>query len=207
MLRVHKYRLGPLDNNTYIVVDDESAEAAIVDPSFDSETLWPEFEKCGWKLRWVLNTHAHIDHVVENAFYVAKSRAPLALHPDDLPLLKALPNQAAWMGMECPTQVDPTYMLKDSAEIFVGSGKLSVVCTPGHSAGSVSFIGEGFAIVGDALFAGSIGRTDLPGGSQEQLLEAIKTRLLVLPDDTVVYPGHGPETTIGNERRTNPFLT
>jgi hydroxyacylglutathione hydrolase len=205
-MRVHKYRLGPLDNNTYIVLDEESGDAAIIDPSFDSVPLWQDIKNSGWTLAWVLNTHAHIDHVVENAFFVEKSGAPLALHPDDLTLLRGLPNQAAWMGMETPREMEPTHHLADGEVISIGNGKLRVACTPGHSAGSVSFIGDGFAIVGDALFAGSIGRTDLPGGNHDQLLGAIRARLLVLPDETIVYPGHGPETTIGHERLTNPFL-
>jgi hydroxyacylglutathione hydrolase len=205
-MRVLKYRLGPLENNTYIIVDEEGGHAVIVDPSFDSVPLWNEIEANGWKLDWVLNTHAHIDHVVEDAYFVEKSGAPLALHPDDLELLHALPNQAAWMGMETPKQIDPAHLMTDGEVISFGECDLKVVCTPGHSAGSVSFIGDTFAVVGDALFAGSIGRTDLPGGNQEQLLDAIRNRLLVLPDDTIVYAGHGPETTIGHERRTNPFL-
>jgi len=110
------------------------------------------------------------------------------------------------MGMETPPTCEPDRLLADNDQIEVGTSVLTVACTPGHSSGSVSFLGDGFAIVGDALFAGSIGRTDLPGGNMEQLLRAIRDRLLVLPDETVVYPGHGETTTIGKERRTNPFL-
>src|SRR5437868_2898689 len=205
LMQVQKYRLGPLDNNTYVIIDEPSGKAVIVDPTFDSAPIWEEIQAKGWELVWVLNTHAHIDHVVENAYFVEKSGAPLALHPDDLDLLHALPHQATWLGMETPRIVEPTHLLEDGEVVPIGSATLTVARTPGHSAGSVSFIGDGFVIVGDALFSGSVGRTDLPGGSHEQLIEAIRTKLLVLPDETIVYAGHGPETTIGHERRTNPF--
>lgn len=206
MLKVMRFLLGPLDNNTYIVVDEPTGEAAIVDPSFDSRPLWETIQRNGWSLKYVLNTHAHIDHVVENVYFVEQSGSPLAMHPDDLPLLQAMPTQAAWMGMEPPPVMEPTRLLADNDTVKVGGEKLAVVCTPGHSPGSVSFLGEGFAITGDALFVGSVGRTDLPGGNTERLLRAIRDRLLVLPDETIVYPGHGEKSTIGVERRTNPYL-
>src|SRR5207302_1658412 len=148
----------------------------------------------------------HIDHVVENAFFVEQSGASLWLHPDDLGLLRALPEQAAWMGMEAPAPCRPSSLFSDNQEVAIGEGKVKVVHTPGHSPGSVSLIGDGWVISGDALFAGSIGRTDLPGGSYNTLITAIKTRLLCLPDETVVHPGHGPDTTIGAERRDNLYL-
>jgi glyoxylase-like metal-dependent hydrolase (beta-lactamase superfamily II) len=206
-MRVIRYNLGPLDNNTYLMIDDDSAEAAIVDPSFDSRFLWDEIRSAGWHLRYVLNTHAHIDHVVENAYFVRESGAPLALHPEDQPLLDAMEMQAAWLGMPAPEVVPPTIALRHGDEIALGSGVLKVVHTPGHSPGHVSFLGPDFAIVADVLFRGSIGRTDLPGGNYEQLIASIERELLVLSDDTVVYPGHGETTTIGDERRDNPFLS
>jgi hydroxyacylglutathione hydrolase len=205
-MQIHRYNIGPLDNNTYALVDEPTGQAAIVDPSFDSAPIWDEVTANGWTLAWVLNTHAHIDHVVENALFVERSGAPLALHPDDLPLLRALPQQAAWMGMDPPVYAEPTHFLADGETIAFGESVLTVALTPGHSPGSVSFLGDGFVLSGDVLFAGSIGRTDLPGGSYEQLVQSIRTRLLVLPDETAVYPGHGPTTTIGEERRNNPFL-
>jgi hydroxyacylglutathione hydrolase len=205
-LRVIRYNVGPLDNNTYLLVDETSGSAAIVDPSFESTFIWDEIVANGWTLQWVLNTHAHIDHVIENAIYVQKSGAPLALHPDDLGLLRAMQMQADWMGMEPPAPCEPTHLLADREQISVGGSVVTVTCTPGHSPGSVSFVGEGFVISGDALFAGSIGRTDLPGGDSRTLLRSIQDRLLCMPDETVVYPGHGQTTTIGQERRGNPFL-
>lgn len=206
MLRVIKYSGGPLDNNTYLIVDDETQQAAIVDPSFDTKRIWPEIGRMELTLTHVLCTHAHIDHVVENAYFVEQSGAPLWLHPDDLGLLRAMPEQAAWMGMEPPAPCRPSSLFSDNQEIAIGNGTIKVVHTPGHSPGSVSLIGDGWVISGDALFAGSIGRTDLPGGSYNTLIQAIKTRLLTLSDNTVVHPGHGQDTTIGAERRVNMYL-
>ena len=206
-LRVVKYRCGPLDNNTYLVVDESVKQAVIIDPSFDSAPLWDMVQENGWRITEVLNTHAHIDHVVENALFMELAGVGLALHPDEQAILEAMPVMASWLGIEPPRQAEPTHWLADHERISVGGGELTVTLTPGHSPGSVSFIGPGFVVAGDALFAGSIGRTDIPSGNQEQLLESIRGRLLVLPDETVVYPGHGKETTIGVERRTNPFLS
>jgi hydroxyacylglutathione hydrolase len=203
---VIRYNLGPLDNNTYLVVDEDSREAAIVDPSFDSRRIWQEVVTSGLRLRYVLNTHAHIDHVVENAYFVRESGALLALHPDDRPLLDALPQQALWLGMDPPEPAFPTLWLRHADTIPIGQGELEVRHTPGHSPGHVTFLGPGFALAGDVLFQGGIGRTDLPGGNHQQLLTSIETKLLVLGDDTIVHTGHGAPTTIGDERRSNPFL-
>jgi hydroxyacylglutathione hydrolase len=205
-MRVIRYNLGPLDNNTYLVVDESSGDTAIVDPTFGSRSVWADVERNGYRLRYVLNTHAHIDHVVENAYFARVSGAPLALHPDDLPLLRAMDTQAMWLGMDPPEPRDPDIWLKARGRIGLGDGELTVVHTPGHSPGHVSLLGPGFALVGDVLFQGSIGRTDLPGGNLEELLSSIQRELLPLSDDTVVYTGHGPITTIGDEKRTNPFL-
>jgi len=205
-MRILRFNVGPLDNNTYLMVDESTREAAIVDPSFDSAGVWDRVEQDGLTLVRVLNTHAHIDHVVENALFVERSGAPLALHPADLPLLHAMSEQAAWMGVPPPRPAEPTHALCHGESIRIGGEAVTVAHTPGHSPGSVSFVGDGFVLSGDALFAGSIGRTDLPGGDLTQLLRSIHGRLLTLPDATIVYPGHGHETTIGRERRSNLFL-
>jgi glyoxylase-like metal-dependent hydrolase (beta-lactamase superfamily II) len=195
-----------MDNNTYIVVDPDSGEAALVDPSFDSRRIWPKIQEAGWKIRWVLNTHGHFDHVVENTYFVEATRAPLAIHEDDLSLLRSAPHQASLFGITIDPSCEPNYLLKPGQLVPLGGNSLRVVFTSGHSPGSVSFIGDGFVIAGDVLFRGSIGRTDLPGGSLKTLLESIRTELFILPDETIVYPGHGQETTIGHERTTNPYL-
>jgi len=203
---VETFNVGPLDNNTYLLVDEATGEAALVDPSFDSRPIWDVIQQRGLKVTSLLNTHAHIDHVVENAYFQEMTGAPLALHDADLPLLHAMEQQALWMGIEAPQVVEPSRSLTDGDVISIGGGSVRVAHTPGHSRGSVSFIGEGFVISGDALFAGSIGRTDLPGGDLTTLLDAIRSRLFMLDADTIVYPGHGRSTTIGEERRTNPYV-
>ena len=201
-----RYNLGPLDNNTYLIVDEATNEAALVDPSFDSEGLWPEIEAKNVAIRYILNTHAHFDHIVGNAFYVARTNAPIALHRADLPLLRSLPEQGKMFGFEFEPSPEPTILLEDEQTLTLGETPIRVLFTPGHAPGHVAFLLEDTVIPGDCLFAGSIGRTDLPGGSYQTLMESIRTRLLTLPDATRVLPGHGEPTTIGTERRTNPYL-
>ncbi len=203
---VIKYSLGPMDNNTYIILDEATKEIAVVDPSFDSETLFLDVEKNEWEVRYILNTHAHFDHIIGNALWVEKTGAPLGLHRDDLTILRALPEQGKRFGFEVTPSPDPDFFIEEGNSIQLGETKIDVLFTPGHSPGGVTFVVGSSAIVGDCLFARSVGRTDLPGSSPETLMHSIKTRLLTLPDDTEVLPGHGPATTIGRERRQNPFL-
>lgn len=203
---IYRHQLGPMQNNTYLIVDEVTGEAALVDPTFDSEQLLPEIEQHGYTLRYILNTHAHFDHVLGNAFFSAWTGAPIALHPKDLPLLRALPEQARSFEVEVEPSPDPQILLEDGQEIPLGNLTIRVIYTPGHAPGHVTFLVEDAAIVGDCLLRGSIGRVDLPGGSAEHLMESLQTRLLRLPDETRVLPGHGEPTTIGEERRHNPFL-
>ncbi len=195
-----------MDNNCYLLVDQATKVAAIVDPTFESKTVWDDIVANGLNLMWVLNTHAHIDHVIENAYFVEKSGARLALHPDDFPLMHNMQRQADWMGLEAPAPSFPTYRFQDGELIDIGNEQVQILTTPGHSPGSISILGDGWVISGDALFQGSIGRSDLPGGSHETLIDSIRAKLLSLPDDTIVYPGHGSTTTIGHERQTNPHF-
>jgi len=203
---IQQYRLGPMGNNTYVIVDDATKEAAIVDPSFESDQLLPELQEKGLTLRYLLLTHAHFDHVIGNAFYASTVGLPIALHRADLPLLRALPEQGRMFGVPVEPSPDPTIWLEEGKPLTLGETTIQVLFTPGHSPGSVTFLVDDAAIVGDVLFAGSIGRTDLPGASHQTLLDSIRTRLLTLPDETRVLPGHEDETTIGEERRNNPFL-
>ena len=205
-MSIKAYRLGPMGNNTYVILDDATDEGAIVDPSFDSDLLWPELQAVGVKLRYVLNTHAHFDHVIGNAFYAASAGIPIALHRDDLPLLQALPEQGRMFGVPVEPSPEPSIWLEEGKALTLGETQIHVLFTPGHSPGHVTFLVEDAALVGDCLFAGSIGRTDLPGASQQTLLHSIRTRLLALPDETRVLPGHEAHTTIGTERAGNPFL-
>ncbi|CCW35093.1 Zn-dependent hydrolase, glyoxylase [Chthonomonas calidirosea] len=203
---IYRHLLGPMDNNTYLIVDEVTGEAALVDPSFDSEQLLPEIEQLGYSLRYILNTHAHLDHVVGNAFFAAWTGAPIALHKDDLGLLHAVPEQAKAFQVEVEPSPEPEILLEDGQELPLGELSIKVLHTPGHAPGHVTFLVEDAALVGDCLFQGSIGRVDLPGGSAEQLMASLHNRLLTLPDETRVLPGHGEPTTIGAEKRHNPFL-
>src|SRR5579859_1187871 len=205
-LMIKRYSLGPMDNNSYLIVNESTREAALVDPSFDSEQLLPGITGDGLTLRYILNTHAHFDHVVGNAFYAERTGAPIALHRADLPLLRALPEQGRRFGMEFGPSPDPTIYLEEGQTLTLGETPIRVLFTPGHAPGHVTFLVGDSALVGDVLFRGSIGRTDLPGSSLETLLHSIRTRLLTLPDTTEVLPGHGKPTTIGHERQTNPYL-
>ncbi len=205
-MRVVRYGVGPMENNTYVILDEATGEAAVVDPSFGSERVLAEIDRQGWKPVLLLNTHAHIDHTVENARFATHYGMPLALHSDDAPLMEAMAEQADWFGVPEPEEVPIGRILADGDEVAVGSGTVMAIHTPGHSPGSVCFLGDGWVVVGDVLFQSSIGRADLPGGNMQTLLDSIRTKLLTLPPETVVYPGHGPETTIGREARMNPFL-
>jgi glyoxylase-like metal-dependent hydrolase (beta-lactamase superfamily II) len=194
-----------MDNNTYAIAD-ESGAAAIVDPSFGAAAILSGIRDAGCDVKYVLNTHAHFDHIAGNGAVVAATGALLALHPGDLELLRAMPIQAKMFGMSAEPSPEPAIELQDGMTIPLGATSIRVVHTPGHSPGHVTFLLDEDAIVGDCLFQGSIGRTDLPGGSFDVLIGSIRSRLLTLPDSTRVWPGHGEPTTIGIERATNPFL-
>lgn len=157
----------------------------------------------------IINTHLHLDHAVGNEFLKNKYNVPVLAAEADLPLGERMQQQAMMFGInEKFSGVEISEFLTDGEVIKIGDGELEVIAVPGHSQGSVALYDrkDNFVIVGDALFQGSVGRTDLPGGNHAQLIESIRKRLLTLPDDTVVYPGHGPATTIGDEKRYNPFL-
>lgn len=209
---VERFVLGPLDNNVYLVVDEERGEAALIDPGLESESLLEVIRQRGWTLRSVINTHAHFDHASADAYFQRETGAALLLHAEDLSLLQAMPQQASWFGLPAPAVPVPDRLLRDGDTVSIGGVTLSVLHTPGHSPGGICLLYQpagGAAptlFSGDTLFAGSIGRTDLPGGNHDALIDAIHDKLLGLPAETVVYPGHGPETTIGEERARNPFL-
>ena len=196
---------GGFAENCYLVADPGTGEAAIVDPGEETALFTARLAHEGWTLRAIWLTHAHLDHVAG----VAAMRAPgvpVFLHPADRALYDSFPAQARAFGLEATAPPAPDRELADGGSVSVGSCAFSVIHTPGHSPGGVCLVGHGMALVGDTLFAGSIGRTDLPGGDLEALLTSIHERLFALPDDTVVYSGHGPATTIGAEKRHNPFV-
>lgn len=191
-----------LMENCYVVKD--GGEAVVVDPGEATQELLDALE--GLTVKYVVNTHAHFDHVAGNAGVLASTGAKLLCHRDSAEMLKEATSPGEKYGMQIDASPEPDGYLDEGDTVSVGSVTLEVVYVPGHAPGHIALIGDGFAIVGDVLFAGSIGRTDFPGGSHQVLLDSIKSKLLPLPDETVVYCGHGPSTTIGMERRANPFL-
>jgi len=201
VLIIRQLSLGQLQTNCYIAGCEDSREAIVIDPGDEVGRILAELERYKLKVTHILNTHAHFDHIGANAALVKATGAPLALHRMDVPLLKER-GGAKYFGFEIPQSPDPDELLEEGSKISFGRYVLKTLFTPGHTPGHVSFYeaSAGALFDGDVLFAGGVGRTDLPGGDQSRLLESIEKKLLVLPDDTVVYSGHGPTTTIGQER-------
>ncbi len=202
------FAVGPLQCNCTILGDEQAHEAIVIDPGDEVGRIHRRLTELGLKLKQILVTHAHIDHVGGALRLKRLTGAPILLNENDLPLLQMMDAQAAWLGIQTPDTAPPDESLTDGMFVGLDSHPAQVLHTPGHTQGSVSlhFVPLKMVIAGDTLFAGSIGRTDLPGGDFDQIIDSIESRLLALPDETKVIPGHGPITTIGNERRTNPFL-
>jgi hydroxyacylglutathione hydrolase len=202
------FTVGPLQCNCTLLGDREAGEAIVIDPGDDVARIHRRLTELGLKLKQILITHAHIDHVGGALKLKKLTGAPMLLNENDLPLLKMMEMQAAWIGVPTPETAPPDASLEDGLRVGLDRYPAQVLHTPGHTQGSVClhFVPLRMVIAGDTLFAGSIGRTDLPGGNGRQIIDSIETRLLALPDETKVLPGHGPATTIGQERRSNPFL-
>jgi len=200
--------VGPLQCNCSVIGDELSREAIVIDPGDDVDDVLALVRKHGLSVKQIVITHAHIDHVGGAMKLKAATGAPILLNQNDQALLKMLDVQAAWIGMAPPEKVEIDSNLGQADTVKAGSLAASVLHTPGHTEGSIClyFAPEKMLIAGDTLFAGSIGRTDLPGGSFDKIIRSIHEKVLELPDETVVIPGHGPLTTIGEERETNPFL-
>ena len=198
---------GAFAENAYILADREAGAAVLIDPGEDAGLFLRRLAAERLTLEAVWLTHAHVDHILGVGRILQERAVPLYLHPTDRLLYDSLPDQAGWFGLEAAPPPPPDHELTDGQRLSLGGLGFEVRHAPGHTPGHVVFVGHGLAIVGDVLFAGSVGRTDLPGGDTAALLASIHERLLPLPDETIVYPGHGPQTTIGQERRTNPFLT
>lgn len=200
--------VGPLQCNCSVIGDEASREAIVIDPGDDIQNVLALVRKHQLQVKQIVITHAHIDHVGGAMKLRAATGAPILLNQNDYALLKMLDVQAAWIGVATPERVEIDQNLAHADTVKAGSLAAQVLHTPGHTEGSVClyFPAEKKLIAGDTLFAGSIGRTDLPGGSYEKILHSLHQRVLALPDETVVVPGHGPVTTIGEERESNPFL-
>ena len=200
--------VGPLQCNCSIIGDETTHEGMVIDPGDDIEDVLDLIEKHSLKIKQIVITHAHIDHVGGAMKLRAATGAPILLNQNDYALLKMLDVQAAWIGMKDPGKVEIDHSLGQSDKVQAGSLTADVIHTPGHTEGSIClyFPLENKLVAGDTLFAGSIGRTDLPGGSMEKIIRSLREKVMALPDDTLVVPGHGPLTTIGEERESNPFL-
>lgn len=208
---VTSFTFNPFSENTYLL-HDETKECVIVDPGCydkkEQQILTSFVEKQGLQVVKLVNTHCHIDHVLGNKFIADTYQVPLAIHEADLPTLRAIPVYAPNYGFTRYEEVLPAAYLKEGDSLCFGHTALKILFTPGHAPGHVVFYHEATQTVigGDVLFQRSIGRTDLPGGDYETLIQSIRTKLFTLPDTVTVYPGHGPSTTIGEEKKLNPFL-
>ena len=201
--------VGPFQENCYIVGDETTGEGVLVDPGDEATRIALAVEKTQLDIARIILTHTHIDHVGAVATLVDEYACPVLLHPEAEPMLQQVPTQAMMMGVRFGKVPKVDGYIEDDEILEVGNLRLKALYTPGHAPGHLSFYeeNEGFVLSGDALFAGSVGRVDLPGGSLDVLMRSIEERLLPLPDKTRVLSGHGPETTVGVERATNPFLT
>ena len=198
---------GQMSQNCYLVADRRTREAAIIDPGEEPDMFLAELDTRAWSLKAIWLTHAHVDHIIGVGAVKRATAAPIHLHPLDRRIYDALPQFGAWLGKELEVPPPPDEVLTGGGGVAVGGFEFEVRHTPGHSPGSVSFVGHGMVFGGDVLFSGSVGRTDLPGGDYATLMSTIQSKFLSLPDSTVVHSGHGPDTTIGVERLTNPFIT
>ena len=205
---IETFPVGPLQCNCTILGDEQAGEAIVIDPGDEVGRIHRRLTELGLKLKQILVTHAHIDHVGGALRLKRLTGAPILLNETDLPLLKMMETQAGWLGIATPETAPPDAPLTDGMSVGLDAFPAQVLHTPGHTQGSVClhFAPLKLLIAGDTLFAGSIGRTDLPGGNNDQIIDSIESRLLALPDETKVIAGHGPATTIGTERRSNPFL-
>lgn len=198
--------VGPLETNCYLLYCPETLECAVVDPGAEPPKIFRLIASKGLQPVLLLNTHGHIDHIGANKDIKDKFEIPLCIHRHDEPMLKNIQQSELSFFLGAQDSPPPDQYLEDGETIKVGHSSLRIIHTPGHSPGSVSFLGDGFFLSGDTLFFGGVGRTDLPGGSWPELVDSIKTKILTMPDEMIVLPGHGPFTTVGQEKRSNPFV-
>jgi glyoxylase-like metal-dependent hydrolase (beta-lactamase superfamily II) len=205
---LESFPVGLLASNCIILGDQQAQEAIVIDPGDEAAHIHQRLTELGLKLKQIVLTHAHIDHVGGALKLKKLTGAPIYLNENDLPLLEMMDAQAAWLGIHAPEVAAPDGGLADGQIVGLEHYPAQVLHTPGHTQGSVClhFAPLKLLVAGDTLFAGGIGRTDLPGGNFDQIMDSLRNRLMTLPDETRVLPGHGPETTIGVERISNPFL-
>jgi glyoxylase-like metal-dependent hydrolase (beta-lactamase superfamily II) len=209
MLSIVSLTLGPVMTNTYIIADDNTGEAVVIDPADEGNRIASEIEKRGWRLVSIWLTHAHFDHIagVAELADISTPVPPIALHADDYQLWR-MQGGAAYFGMKIDPGPEPTIELKHDQILNLGEYQFQVRHAPGHTPGHVIFYSESESVLlcGDVIFQGSIGRTDLPGGNYDTIIHSIKTQVMSLPDDTVLLTGHGPQSNVGVERQYNPYV-
>ncbi len=198
--------VGPLQVNCFIVACSKTRDAMVIDPGDEGKKILDLLGKEQLNLKLVVNTHGHFDHIGANRLLVETTGAELLIHENDVPLMAQATKHAALYGLTTTPSPEPTRTLVGGESFTVGELDVTVIHTPGHSPGGICLLVGNHLFSGDSLFAGSVGRTDLPGGDHDTLIDGVKQRLMVLPEDTVVHPGHGPDTTIGREQRCNPFV-
>lgn len=205
-MRVETLPVGPLQVNCYLAQCEETGDALVIDPGAEAGRIVEAIERLGAAVQLIINTHGHFDHTGANREVMEATGAPLALHEKDVRLLSGARDHAAAFGLAADPSPPPDRLLRGDEILKVGELEFQILPVPGHSPGGICLYADGHLFSGDALFAGSVGRTDLPGGSHEQLVRGIREKLFPLADETVVHPGHGPATTIGREKLTNPFV-
>ena len=210
--RITAFCFNPFQENTYIISHPHTKDCWIIDPGCytlqEQKRLFEYIDQSGLKPVKLLNTHCHLDHIYGNKAVADKYGLTLGIHEKEIPVLQAAPMAARMFGAKIPEALEPGYFLKPGDTLTLGDADFEILFTPGHSPGSICFVNreENYAIVGDVLFQGSIGRTDLPGGNYDTLIKSIRTQLYVLADETEIYNGHGPHTTVGDEKKHNPFV-
>jgi len=205
-MKVHIMEVGAYQANCYLVFDEETKEALIIDPGAQGREIMAQVQKLGLNVKYIVNTHGHSDHIGANQYVKEATGAPLLIHEADAPMLTSpAKNLSIYFGEDI-NKPPADRLLKDGDVVEAGSLKFKVLHTPGHTRGGICLVGQEVCFSGDTLFAMSVGRSDFPGGSHETLINSIKTKLMTLDDETVVFPGHGPYTTIGQEKAGNPFL-